>query len=157
MGRKRTMNYRDFRNDFDESDERRKKEDEEGGDEEEEEEDDEEGDDEEGDGDDEAAEGDDAAGDGDDDDGDAPPKKAKKKAKPKVEKPKRVKKPRAGKVVRMRVVWGVYNNSNQRVASFDYSKREDAEADAKKRAEDKKQTFFVQPVKEAIEEKKEEK
>src|SRR5215218_1673156 len=110
MARKRTMNYRELRADFDEDEERT---DEEEGDEDEDEEDDEEGGEEEEEGDDE----------------DAPPKKKKKvkaKAKPK---PKRT---RVAKVTRMRVVWGVFNNSHQMVASYDYPKKEEAEAHAAK-------------------------
>jgi cobalamin biosynthesis protein CobT len=78
-----------------------------------------------------------------------PKKKPKKAAEPK---PKRVRTP---KVVRMKVVWGVFSNSNQRVASYDYPKKKEAEEHAAKLMADKKQTFFVQPVKEPIEEKKE--
>ena len=80
------------------------------------------------------------------------PAPKKKKAPPKPAKPKRS---RAGKVVRLRVVWGVFNNSNQRVATFDYPKRKEAEDKAAQLTTDKKQTHFVQPVKEPIEEKKE--
>lgn len=78
-----------------------------------------------------------------------PPKKLKAKAaKPK---PKRT---RAPKITRMKVVWGVFDNSNRRVASFDYPKRKEAADLATKLTTDKKITHFVQPVKEPIEEKK---
>jgi hypothetical protein len=90
-----------------------------------------------------------------DEDEEAPAPKKKKAAKvkaPKVAKPKRT---RAAKVVRMRLVWGVFNNSHQCVATYDYPKRKDADAHAAKLTADKKNTHFVQPVKEAIEEKKE--
>jgi cobalamin biosynthesis protein CobT len=82
------------------------------------------------------------------------PKKTKKKAPVKEAKPKRS---RAAKQVRMKVVWGVFNNSNQCVARFDYPKRKEADDHAAKLAAAKTppQPFFVQPVKEAIEEKKE--
>ena len=60
---------------------------------------------------------------------------------------------RTPKVVRQKVVWAVFNNSNQRVASFDYPKKKEAEDHAAKLSADKKQTFFVQPVKEPMEEK----
>jgi hypothetical protein len=120
----------------------------------------EEGDEEEGD-DDEEAEGDAEAGDdeGDDDEGDddeAPKKKKKpvKEAKPKA-KPKAKPRTRTPKVVRMKVVWGVFNNSNQRIAVFEYPKRAEAEDKARQLTADKKSTHFVQPVKEPIEEKKE--
>src|SRR5260370_27479278 len=145
MGRKRTMNYREMRADFDEDEDRRTDEE---GDEEEDEEDD--GDEEE---DEEAAEAD-AGEEGEEgDDEDAPAKKKKPKAKPKP-KPKRT---RVAKVTRMRVLWGVFNNSHQIVASYDYPKKEEAEAHAARLMADKKTTHFVQPVKEAVEEKKEEK
>ena len=55
----------------------------------------------------------------------------------------------------MKVIWGVFNNSNQRVAVFDYPNRKEADDKAAQLTADKKQTHFVQPVKEAIEEKKE--
>lgn len=109
----------------------------------------------------EAAEGeaddeDDADDEGDGDDEDAPKKKKKKKVvKVKVVKPKAKPRSRAAKVVRMKVVWAVFNNSNQRVATYDYPKHQDAIDHATKLTTDKKSTHFVQPVKEAIEEKKE--
>jgi hypothetical protein len=80
--------------------------------------------------------------------------KAKPKKAPKAPKPKS--RSRSAKVVRMRQVWGVFSNSNQRVATFDYPKRQEAEEYAAKLSADKKATFFVQPVKEAMEEKKDE-
>ena len=64
------------------------------------------------------------------------------------------KRTRVAKVVRMRVTWGVFNNSHQMVAQYDYPKIEDAKAHAAKLMADKKTTHFVQPVKEPIEEKK---
>jgi hypothetical protein len=82
----------------------------------------------------------------------APKVKAKKAPKA----PKAKSRSRSAKVVRMRMVWGVFNNSNQRMATFDYPKRQEAEEYAAKLATDKKATFFVQPVKEAMEEKKDE-
>ena len=100
----------------------------------------------------EEAEGEDEVGDEEDEDG-APKKKAKKKkAAPKVAKPKRT---RAAKVTRMKLVWGVFSNSNQRVAVYEYPKRQEAEEHAARLTADKKSTHFVQPVKEPIEEKKE--
>lgn len=146
MARKRTQNYRELRADFDEE--------EVAGDEEE-------GDEEEGDEDDDDEEEEEAAPDGEaaeegeeGEDGEEPaPKKKKPKAKPKP-KPKRT---RVAKVVRMRVLWGVFNNSHQQVASYDYPKKDEAEAHAARLIADKKTTHFVQPIKEPIEEKKEEK
>ena len=142
MARKRTQNYRELRADFDEE--------EVAGDEEEG--DEEEGDEEEGDEEEEEAPADgEAAEEGEEgEDGEeAAPKKKKPKAKPK--------RARVAKVVRMRVLWGVFNNSHQQVATYDYPKKDEAEAHAARLIADKKTTHFVQPVKEAIEEKKEEK
>ena len=70
-------------------------------------------------------------------------------------KPKPTARSRASKVARMKVVWAVFSNSNQRVATFDYPKRQDAESLAAQLSADQKTTHFVQPVKEPIEEKKE--
>ena len=78
------------------------------------------------------------------------PKKKKKPAK--EPKPKRMRTP---KVIRQRVVWVVYNNSNAKVQSFPYPQKLEAEEYAKKMMADKGSTFFVQPVKEPIEEMKE--
>jgi hypothetical protein len=148
MARKRTQNYRELRADFDEEEVRG---DEEEGDEEGDEDEDEDDDEEEA----PAAPGaeGEAAEEGEEGDDEDAPKKKKPKAKPKP-KPKRT---RVAKVTRMRMTWGVFNNSNQLVAEFDYPKKADAEADAAKRMADKKSTHFVQPVKVAIEEKKEDK
>ncbi len=73
-------------------------------------------------------------------------KKAAKPAKPRS-------RTRTPKVSRMRIVWGVFNNSNQRVAVFDYARRQEADELAAKLRTDKRSTHFVQPVKEPIEEK----
>jgi len=153
MARK-ILNRKDLRADFDAAEAR--KEDEEV--DEEEEDDDEEDDDEEEEG--EPAEGDEEAGEepaeGDEDEEEAP-KKKKKVAKvkvPKVAKPRA--RSRAAKIVRMRQVWGVFNNSNVCVTTFEYPRRQDAVDHAAKLTADKRSTHFVQPVKEAIEEKKEE-
>jgi len=150
---RRILNRKEMRADFDAAEQRTKEEDETADDEEGDEEEDEEGDEEEGE---EEAdeEGEEEAG-GEDDE-DAPKKKKKpKKVKP-PPKPKATKsRARTVKVVRMRVVWGVFNNSHQMVASYEYPKKADAEAHAAKLMADKRQTHFVQPVKEPIEEKKE--
>jgi len=153
MGR-RILNRKEMRADFDAA-ERRKPEDEEVVDEDAESDDE----DEEGDEEDEKGEEDEEAEPRDEDDEEAveaPPKKKKaaKAAKaPKAAKPKS--RSRAAKVVRMRLVWGVFNNSHQCVASYEFPKRKDAEAHAAKLTADKKNTHFVQPVKEPIEEEKE--
>jgi hypothetical protein len=103
----------------------------------------------------EADEGEEEEGGGDEDDEEAP-KKKKKVAKPKPVKAKTTKsRSRSAKVVRMKVVWAVFNNSNQRIATYDYPKRKEADDHAAKLTADKKSTHFVQPVKEPIEEKKE--
>ena len=79
------------------------------------------------------------------------PKKKKKVVK--EAKPKRT---RTVKQARMKVVWGVFNNSNQRVATFDYPKRKEADEHAAKlgAAKNPPQSFYVQPIKEPIEDKK---
>lgn len=160
MGR-RILNRRDLRADF-EAAERRKTDDEEVDEEEEEagdEDEEAEGDSEAGEGDEEGAAEDEDEGDVDsegDEDDEAPKKKKKKKV---VKEPKVKAKPksrsRAAKVVRMKVVWGVFSNSNQRVATYDYPKKDEADAHAARLTTDKKSTHFVQPIKEPIEEKKE--
>jgi hypothetical protein len=81
------------------------------------------------------------------------PKKPKKAPKPKA-KPRT----RTPKVVRLKASWGVFDNSNKRVAVFDYPKRKEADEHAAKLSAEKKggsTTFFVQLVKEPMEEKKE--
>jgi hypothetical protein len=79
--------------------------------------------------------------------------------KPKKKKVEKAAKPRsrarASKMVRMRVVWGVFSNSNQCVATYEYPRRKEADEHAARLANEKRSTFFVQPVKEPIEEKKE--
>jgi hypothetical protein len=77
------------------------------------------------------------------------PKPKKRKREPKTTKARP--RSRAAKVTRQKVVWGVFNNSNQRVATFDYPKKHEAEQYAAEKTAEKKQTFFVQPVKEPME------
>ena len=138
---KRILNRKDLRADY-EAAERRKQEDEEEVEDEEEETD--ESDDE--------VEAEDEGEEVEDEEEEEAPKK-KKKAPVKEAKPKRS---RAAKQVRMKVVWGVFNNSNQCVAKFDYPKRREAEEHANKLASAKTppQPFFIQPVKEPMEDKK---
>ena len=137
---RRILNRKDLRADF-EAAERRKQEDET---EEEEEDDDEAGD--------EAEDGVESEDDGDAEEEEEEAPKKKKKVVAKEPKPKRS---RAAKQVRMKVIWGVFNNSNQCVAKFDYPKRKEAEDHAAKLAAAKTppQSFFIQPVKEPIEDK----
>ncbi|MBL8793604.1 MAG: hypothetical protein JNM56_06855 [Planctomycetia bacterium] len=123
-------------------------------DESEDEEEEDEGDEEEGEGEAEEEDSDDDDEGGDDDDEDGPKKKKKKKVVKPV-KPKAKPRTRTPKVVRKRVFWGVFNNSNQQVAKYDYPKRKEADEHAARLTADKKQTHFVQPVKETIDEKKE--
>jgi hypothetical protein len=141
---RRILNRKDLRADY-EAAERRKQEDDEDEAEDEEEETD------------ESEEGveaeDEGEGEGEEEEDEEEPPKKKKKAPPKEPKPRRS---RAAKQVRMKVVWGVFNNSNQCVAKFDYPKRKEADDHAAKLASAKTppQPFFVQPLKEPIEEKK---
>jgi hypothetical protein len=153
MGR-RILNRKDLRADFDAA-ERRKDEEEDKEEEEEKDDDEEEGDKEDKEaGDDDDEEGDaEAEAEGDDEDEEAP-KKKKAPAKPKV-KAKAKPRSRAAKITRMRVVWGVFSNSNQCVATYDYPKKQEAVDHATRLTADKRNTHFVQPIKEPIEEKKE--
>ena len=148
---RRILNRKDLRADF-EAAERVKQDDDEDVEEEEEGEDEDEEEAAEEEADEEAAEVDE--GEGEDEDEEEKPKKKKKKE-PKAPKPKAKPRSRAAKVVRMKVVWGVFNNSNQRIAAYEYPKRKEADDHAARLTADKKSTHFVQPVKEPIEEKKE--
>ena len=154
---RRILNRKDLRADFDAAERRKTDEDED----QEEDEEAEDGDEEEAEAEDEAGEEDEAeegAGDGEDEEELPKKKKPAKAAKPpKPPKPVKAKttRTRTPKVVRMKVVWGVFNNSNQRVAVYDYPKRKEADDHAAKLTADKKSTHFVQPVKEPLEEKKE--
>lgn len=75
----------------------------------------------------------------------APAVKKRKKA-VKESKPRK----KAAKQVRRRVVWVVLDNSNKKIAQYDYSKKQDADEHAARLATEKKQTYFVQPHKEEI-------
>lgn len=148
---RRIMNRKELRDQHDAAERRTEEETDEEEEEEGEDEDEEEGEEEGEEAEDEEAEEEEG---GDEDDEERPKKKKKPKPPPK---PKAKAKPRArtAKVVRMRVVWGVFNNSHQMVASYPYPKRHDADEHAKKLTQDKRSTHFVQPVKEPMEEKKE--
>src|SRR5437868_12201310 len=93
----------------------------------------------------EAAEPDEEA---DEDEEEEKPKPKKKKAppKPKAPRPSRARTP---KVVRMRMVWGVFNNSHQMVQEYEYPNKAGAEEAVAKLTADKKSghPFFLQPVK----------
>src|SRR5438094_3438090 len=113
---KRTLNRKELRADYDAAE--RRQQDEEERDETE----------------DETAEGEEAAtGDEDDAEEKRPKKKPAKAAKPRS-------RSRAAKVVRMKVVWAVFSNSNQRVATFDYPRRTEAQDLAERLTADKKST-----------------
>jgi hypothetical protein len=148
MARGRTQNRLEKRAEH-EAYERRQAEDEEDREDDEEEDEDE--------GDEEEAAADEEAGDEEEPaDEEEAPRPKKKKAPPKEKEPKKAKpRSRAAKVTRMKLVWGVFNNSNVRVATYEYPKRQDADEHAARLTADKKSTHFVQPVKEPIEEKKE--
>jgi hypothetical protein len=91
---------------------------------------------------------------GDEEEAEEEAPKKKKPAKTTKAKPRT----RTPKVVRLKAVWKVFDNSNKPVASFDYPKRKEAHDYAAKLQSEKKggsATFFVQLVKEPMEEKKE--
>jgi hypothetical protein len=130
--------------------ERRQAEDEEDGDDDEEEDEDEDEDDEE-----EAAADKEGGADEEGDEEEAPPPPKKKPKKPAKEPKKAKPRSRTPKVTRMKLVWGVFNNSNVKIATYEYRQKRDAEEHAARLTGEKKSTHFVQPVKEPIEEKKE--
>ncbi len=146
---KRTQNRYEKRAEYDAFERRQSDEEEVGEDEKEDEEEDE---DEEASGEGEAEGSDDAEA-GDEEEAPKPKKAKKKPAKEPAKKPKP--RTRTPKIVRMKVVWGVFNNSNVRVAVYEYPRRQEAQDHAERLTNDKKSTHFVQPVKEPIEEKKE--
>src|SRR5262249_16449562 len=104
----------------------------------------------------EEGEGDEEAEGGGDDDEEAPPK-PKKVPKKKPAKAPAKPRARASKQVRLKVVWGVFNNSNQQLATYPYPQEEEARAHAEKLIADKKTNHFVQRVKVPMEEKEKEK
>jgi hypothetical protein len=146
-GRKRTINRKEQRGDYEEATE--KAEEEETEDEEEEEGEDEEEGEEEGEAEGEAEEEGDEEG-GDDDDEDAP-KKKKKKVKPKkVVAPKRTRATK--KVVRQKAVWIVFDNSSKELDRFPYNQKSAAEKFLAEKSEDKK-GLYLQMIKVPLEEK----
>ncbi|HVK12563.1 MAG TPA: hypothetical protein VM597_27690 [Gemmataceae bacterium] len=154
-GRRRTIDRKAQRTDYDEEG-APKAEDEEAEDEEEEEDEDEdEG--EEGEADADAVDADDDSGDDDDDGGDddddedAPKKKKKKVAKPKkAAAPKRARATK--KAVRQKAVWVVLDNSSKQVETFPYAEKAEAEKYVADRAEDKK-GYYLQMMKVPLEDK----
>jgi hypothetical protein len=144
---RRILNRKDLRADFEAAERRKQDDDEVEGEEEGDEEEEDEGD---------ADAGDEVSDEDEEETEEDEEAPAPKKKKPvKEPKPKAKPRSRAAKVVRMKMVWGVFNNSNQRVAVYDYPKRKEADEHAARLTADKKSTHFVQPVKEPIEEKKE--
>jgi hypothetical protein len=73
---------------------------------------------------------------------------AKEKSIPKPRK-KTVRTPKAP--TRMRLVWRVFNNSAQAVATFEYPRKAEAEALAEQLGKEKRVKHFVMPVKEPME------
>jgi hypothetical protein len=91
---------------------------------------------------DEEAEGEEEASGDDEDEVVVKPKKKKAPAKPRTRTPKQV---------RMRVVWGVFDNSSKRVETFAYKDKHLAEAFIAEKGPEKK--LYLQPVKEPMDEK----
>jgi len=151
MGR-RILNRKEMRADFDAAERRGKEEEERDEDDEDEDEDE---DEEEGDAGDDEDEDEDEGEDDEDDEEGGPKKKKKKKKVAAAPKPKAKPRTRTAKVTRMRVVWGVFSNSNQCVATYEYPKKDQAVEHAARLTADKRSTHFVQPVKEPMEVKKE--
>jgi hypothetical protein len=84
----------------------------------------------------------------DDDEVAVAPKKATKRkaaAGPKVKKPRKVKAP-----PRMRARWGVFDGGMKQIAVFDYNQRAAADEKLADLVANKKGTFFMQLVKEAM-------
>jgi hypothetical protein len=77
-------------------------------------------------------------------------KKAAKKA-PAAKKPA-TKRSRAAKEVRRKAVWIVYDNSSKKIETFPFNQKAEAEALLAKKIEEKKGTFYINLVKEAIDE-----
>lgn len=93
------------------------------------------------------------ASDDEDEDGAPKKKKAKVKAKKEPAKPK-AKRTRAPKVVTMRAVWVVFDNSNKRLNTFPFKEKQEAESFLEKKQEEKKGTCYLQLVKEELKEAK---
>lgn len=73
---------------------------------------------------------------------------AKKKAA--SDKPKRKSTKKKAAVPRYRLVWGVFDNSNQQIATFAYNERAGADRKASDMTEKGRGKYFVQPVKEVM-------
>lgn len=93
----------------------------------------------------------------DDDDEDEDEKPKKKKKQPAKKKGEAAKKPstrkRAVKETRMKAIWVVFDNASKRVGVFPYNQKKDAEKLLAQKIEEKKATFYIQLVKEPMDEK----
>lgn len=79
-------------------------------------------------------------------------KKTAKKSETKKAPAKRKSRAKAGKEVRLKAFWGVFNQSLKRVALFEYSDKKQADQKAKDLTASGKSPHFVQPVKEVVQE-----
>ena len=79
-------------------------------------------------------------------------KAATKKADTAKAAPKRKSRAKAGKEVRLKAFWGVFNQSLKRVALFEHSEKKQADQKAKDLTASGKSPHFVQPVKEVVQE-----
>lgn len=87
-----------------------------------------------------------------DDEGGRKKKVKKKPAKKPATAKKPTKRTRTAKEVRRRAVWVVFDNSNKPVGTFPFNKKHDAELALAKKVEEKKGTFFLNLIKEEIQE-----
>jgi len=75
-----------------------------------------------------------------------------KETKPVKKAARRKPRAKAGKEVRLKAFWGVFSQSLNQVAQFEYSQRADAAKKAEELSESRKSPHFVQLVKKVIEE-----
>ncbi len=78
-------------------------------------------------------------------------KATKKKSAKKKTPVKRKTRKKADAVVRLKLLWGVFNQSMKRVALYDYSQKKEADKRATDLSKSGKSPHFVQKVKEVIE------
>jgi cobalamin biosynthesis protein CobT len=149
-GRRRTINRKEQRTDYEEE-APEKAEEEEAEDEEEEGEDEEEGEEEEAEAEAEEEGGEEEEAAGDEDDEDAPKAKKKKPKPKKAPAPKRARSTK--KVVRQKAVWVIYDNSSKQIETFPFNQRAAAEKLLAEKAEDPKKGYYLQMVKVPLEEK----
>ena len=74
------------------------------------------------------------------------------KAAPKKPTVKRKSRAKVAKEVRLKAIWGVFNQSLKRISLFEHSQRDEADKKAAALTESQKSPHFVQLVKEVIEE-----